>query len=100
MTKEKHMTLTAELLDEDRELSLADLCQACRVPAEQIVELVGEGILEPVGKGPHYWRFHAVSVRQVRCVLRLQQDLGVNMAGAALALDLIEEIRRLRARLR
>ena len=30
----------------------------------------------------------------------LEQDLGVNAAGAALALDLLEELERLRERLR
>lgn len=100
MIEETRITITAELLDEDRDLSLAELCRACRVPAEQIVELVGEGILEPVGQGPRYWRFRTVSVRRARCALRLQQDLGVNTAGAALALDLLEEIERLRTRLR
>jgi chaperone modulatory protein CbpM len=32
----------------------------------------------------------------VQRVLRLQHDFGVNLAGAALALDLLEEIERLR----
>jgi len=39
-------------------------------------------------------------VRRVRCALRLESDLGVNLAGAALALDLLEELNRLRARQR
>ena len=98
MTDDLESLLTAELLEEDMELTLAELCQACCVPAEQIVELVGEGIVEPVGHGERHWRFSAVSVQRVRCALRLQQDLGVNLAGAALALDLIEELARLRAR--
>ena len=33
-------------------------------------------------------------------VIRLQHDLRVNLAGAALALDLLDEIDQLRARLR
>jgi hypothetical protein len=32
--------------------------------------------------------------------LRLQQDLGLNAAGVALALDLIDEMNRLREELR
>ncbi|MEE9157003.1 MAG: chaperone modulator CbpM, partial [Gammaproteobacteria bacterium] len=32
--------------------------------------------------------------------LRLQQDLGINLAGAALALDLLDELRKLRTRLK
>jgi chaperone modulatory protein CbpM len=38
-------------------------------------------------------------VRRVEIALRLQRDLQVNLAGAALALDLLEETQRLRARL-
>jgi chaperone modulatory protein CbpM len=98
MTNDQKSLLTIELVDEDMELTLAELCQACRVPAEQIVELVGEGIVEPLGHSSRHWRFEAISVRRVRCALRLQHDLGVNLAGAALALDLLEELERLRMR--
>ncbi len=92
--------LSGEIFEEDIELSLADLCRACRLPAERVFELVEEGVIEPVGREPARWRFHGISVRRVRCVQRLEQDLGVNVAGAALAIELLEELERLRARLR
>jgi chaperone modulatory protein CbpM len=92
--------LAAELVEEDMELSLADLCRACQLPAERVFELVDEGVIEPVGREPARWRFRAVSVRRVRCVQRLERDLGVNVAGAALVLDLLDELERLRGRLR
>ena len=91
--------LSGEIIEEELELSLADLCRACRLPAERVFELVEEGVIEPRGREPSRWRFQGVSVRRVRCVQRLEQDLGVNIAGAALALDLLEELERLRARL-
>ena len=91
--------LSGEVLEEDVELTLADLCRACQLSAEQIFQLVDEGLLEPRGHSPRQWRFHGRSVRQVRCVMRLERDLGVNLAGAALALDLLEELQRLRTRL-
>ena len=92
--------LTGEVLEEDVELTLAELCYACQVPAERVIELVHEGIVEPSGQNPAHWRFRGVSVYRVRRTLRLQQDLGINIAGAALALDLLEEIQTLRMRLR
>ena len=46
---------------------------------------------------PTAWRFHAVSLRRVRITRNLQEELGVNMPGAALALDLLDELERLRA---
>ena len=84
---------------EEVELTLAQLCRACELPEERVFELVHEGVIEPVGRDPARWRFRGVSVQRVRCAQRLERDLGVNTAGAALALDLLEEMERLRARL-
>jgi len=91
--------LTGDLLDEDVELTLAEFCRTCSLPAERVRELVEEGIIDPLGRDPARWRFRWVSVRRVRCALRLERDLGINLAGAALALDLLEELAVLRARL-
>jgi chaperone modulatory protein CbpM len=99
MKNEVLSLLSGDVLEENVELTLADLCRACRLPAEQVYELVEEGVVEPVGRDPGSWRFQGVSLHRVRIVLRLQRDLGVNLAGAALALDLLEELEQLRARM-
>jgi len=100
MSSDSRKLVSGELLDEEMELTLAELARICELEAERIRELVDEGIVEPRGREPAQWRFTAVSVRRVRSAVRLEQDLGVNTAGAALALDLIEEVQWLRARLR
>ena len=100
MKSEKTNMLSGELLEEEAEVSLAQLCQACGLSEEEIVKLVDEGIIDPVGHKPATWRFHAVSLRRVRITRNLQQELGVNTPGAALALILLEELEELRARLR
>ena len=100
MTKDMLSLLTGEVLEEQMELTLAQLCRACSVPAERVLELVEEGVIDPHGRDPAHWRFRGISVRRVRCALRLEHDLGVNLAGAALALDLLEELEAMRARLR
>lgn len=100
MKSEKPNMLSGELLEEEAEVSLSQLCQACELSEEEVVKLVNEGIIDPVGQKPAAWRFHAVSLRRVRITLNLQHELGVNTPGAALALDLLEELEELRARLR
>ncbi len=92
--------MSGEILEDEIELSLAELCRVCRMSAERVLELVEEGVVEPAGRDPAHWRFHGVSLRRVHCALRLERDLGVNTAGAALALDLLEELARLREQLR
>jgi chaperone modulatory protein CbpM len=100
MTKDLETFLSGDVLGEDVELTLVELCRSCQLPAERVYELVDEGIIEPLGREAAGWRFRWTSVRRARCALRLERDLGVNLAGAALALDLLEELNRLRARLR
>ena len=91
--------ITGFILEEQTELSLADVCRACAAQADRIVELVNEGVLAPAGGAPDYWRFTGIHLHRARVALRLQNDLGVNLAGAALALELLDELDRLRTRL-
>lgn len=93
-------TLTVELIDDETTFTLAELCRSCAVEAELIEALVEQGILEPVARRGRPWRFPASSLRRTRITLSLRRDLGVNLAGAALALDLLERIEELDARLR
>jgi chaperone modulatory protein CbpM len=99
MSREEPPLLTGEVLEEEVELTLAELCSCCQITAEWVFELVDEGILEPHGRTSSSWRFSGISVHRVRCVQRLESDLGVNVAGAALALELIEQLEELRTRL-
>lgn len=91
---------TGTVIEEDDNLTLEQLCSACGVQVEWVVSLVEESIIEPQGETLHVWRFSGASLTRARSALRLQRDLGVNMAGIALALDLMEELETLRAQLR
>lgn len=92
-------TLTGVLLDERTELSLSELSRACSTSTEWVIELVHEGVLEPAGRQPKQWRFSGTSLKRAHTAMRLQTDLKINLAGVALALDLMEEIETMRERL-
>ena len=94
----KH-SMQIEIIDEYFEFTLADLCRCCTVQAETIIDMVEEGVLSPVGSSPTEWRFTGTAQRHVEITLHLQRDLRVNLPGAALALELIEEIEQLRRQL-
>ena len=96
----KQEILDGILLDDQTELSLNDLCRVCSSSAEWIIELVEEGVLEPHDYQQTQWRFSATSLQKARTAMRLQRDLNINLAGVALALDLLDEIKTLEARLR
>lgn len=88
-----------QLLDEQAELTLDELCRACAAQADLLLELVEEGVIVPSGRAPEAWRFSGVHLRRARVAIRLQRDLGVNLAGAALALQLLDELDTLRGQI-
>jgi chaperone modulatory protein CbpM len=100
MTKEnRNNVLQSEIIETRIEMSLSDLCEVCSVTSERVVRLVDEGLVEPVGREPSEWRFSGGSVRRVVVAERLSRDLRLNAAGAALVLDLLDEVTQLRQRL-
>jgi chaperone modulatory protein CbpM len=98
MVAEDSVTLTGTVLDENVEISLRELCRSCGVNAEYVIEMVEQGVIDPHGPSPREWRFPGPAVRRVQIALRLQQDLRINLSGAALVLDLLEELEALRRR--
>lgn len=88
--------ISGTLLDERTVFGLRELCVACGVHAEIVIEMVEEGVLVPRGADPADWRFPGSAVTRAQKALKLARDLRVNWPGAALALDLLEEIERLR----
>jgi chaperone modulatory protein CbpM len=90
--------LVGEVLGESDLVSLADLCRSCTVETQTVTTLVSEGILDPMGRDIEHWQFSVGSLRRVKTVIHLQRDLGVNLAGAALALDLMDRIAELERR--
>lgn len=76
------------VVEEEIELSPEELAQAANVTPEFIQELFEYGIIE---YSPSK-NFDAIQLRRVRTVYHLQQDLEVNLAGAALVLELMEKM--------
>jgi chaperone modulatory protein CbpM len=87
-------------LEEEMALTLEELSRSSGARVEWLVELVQEGALEPEGAAPSDWRFAGTSLRRARVAWHLTRDLQLNTAGAALALELLDEIHALRLKLR
>ena len=100
MTDTTHAAFDAIVVEEEIVFSLSGLCQAAGASPAQVLGLVDEGVLQPMGNTPQHWAFAGPSLRTTRAALRLNADLALGTAGAALVLDLLEEIGTLRARLR
>ncbi|MEP7297418.1 MAG: chaperone modulator CbpM [Burkholderiales bacterium] len=91
---------TMAVVEDEVQLTLVELCRACRAHEDQVRVWVVEGVLAPIGESPTEWRFTGASLRRARLALTLTRELEVNAPGVALALDLMDEIEALKASLR
>ncbi len=88
-----------EIVEDRAALSIDELCRLCSVDRTTIVELVDEGVLTVTRIEAAEWRFAGAALRRARIAVRLQRDLEINLPGVALALQLLEELERLRGHL-
>jgi hypothetical protein len=62
------------------------------VVIEQFVQV---GVIEPIGS-----MLHSREIARIAQILRLRRDLGLNLVGAAMVLEMAQEIAQLKARIK
>ena len=93
-------TLTGVLIDEVA-LSLDELARACSVEPDWVVRHVQAGVLGPApALEVAQWRLRSGDLAPARRLLELERHFHADEELAALVIDLADEVRRLRARLR
>ena len=92
--------LEAHVLGEGDWIAAAEICQLCRLDIDAVLELSALGIVSSREPTPGEWQVPATALPRLRVVGRLMRDLGVNVSGAALAVELLEEQHLLERRLR
>ena len=98
MTPSADQAITGTIFDQSAILSIKDLSRMSQVDERHIVEFVEEGVLNVIEISSE-WHFTGDALRRARLAVRLERDLELNLAGVALALDLLEELQRLRREL-
>lgn len=86
--------LRGVVLDANTTFTLTEFCEVCGVETELVLEMIGEGVIEPVAARPGDYEFSGEALFRAKRALRLVSDLGVNWPGAALALDLLDDLDR------
>jgi chaperone modulatory protein CbpM len=99
MTQTQITWIEGSVVEEEVHMSIVEISQATRAPEDLIMAWVSEGVLSPAGSSPEDWRFSGESLKRAKTAAHLSHDLELNTPGVALALDLLDEINRLRNQL-
>jgi chaperone modulatory protein CbpM len=99
------MTDTAEMREArvvgDAEwITAAEFCRLCRLDLDAVIELADLGLVSPRGRSPQEWQLPAAAVPRLAMAGRLMRDLGINLSGAVLAVELLEIQRDLERQIR
>ena len=82
------------------QITVQELCSVPGLTINVLTEMVSFGIVEPSsGDSPAQWMFTSIAANRSMRALRLLHDLEINLAGAALVLELMDELQIARARL-
>ncbi len=92
----KHELMIVADYSQETFLTLDELCQICQISTDIIHDLVAYGIIHPTHINHSEWMFDLTELQKIKTALRLQRDLEINLAGVALVLDLLDELRELR----
>jgi len=92
----KELLIIADYSEESL-LTLEELCGVCDIRIEVIRDFVSHDIVKPTGNAPEEWMFDVMQLQRLQKALRLQRDFELNLHGAALVLDLLDELEKIRA---
>ncbi|MCP9452206.1 MAG: chaperone modulator CbpM [Nitrospira sp.] len=92
--------LTGSIVGYEDVLTVEEFARACHAEVRWVAELVEVGILAKRGHDQAAWRFCAADLACARRAARLQRDFEASIETVAVMLDLLNEIDRLRERLR
>lgn len=88
-----------QVVDNEMVITFSELCKTCSTSNDEIIEMINHGIIDHEGQDRDQWRFSWNTVHRIQKARRLLYDLELNMAGACLALDLLDRIDNLEARI-
>jgi len=86
--------ISGDILDSFARLKQTEFQRICQISDQFLTEMIEEGIIEPEVQSENYL-FNGIHIRRVRRANRLSCDLGINPAGIALVLELLDKIERL-----
>ena len=91
---------TAVIVDEQLMYTVVEVCRHLNIPEQILDEMEAHGLFQRTVSEQHPEPvIVGQAVQRIEVACRIQRDLGVNLPGAVLALELLDELDALKHRL-
>lgn len=87
------------LIDETTTYSFVEVCHRYSIPEKLLMEMVEQGLFPNQPTDPKKIEIDQKALRRIESAFRLHRDLGINLPGVALALELLEKIEKMQSEL-
>ncbi len=85
-------TVTGILIEEHTTYTVVEVCQKYNISEELLAKLVEYGLFHTNTSDLNRIAFNTKALQRMEAAFRLHRDLGVNLEGVILALELLDEI--------
>lgn len=95
----KEIIFTGVLIEDTTTYTAIEVCQKYHIPQELLIEMIEHGLFPRTTTSPEQISFDAKALRRMESAFRLHNDLGINLPGVTLALELLDEIEKIHSEL-
>ena len=82
--------------DERQQLTLDELASCAGMAPALVERFVEFGLIDPIESGGARWLFDPSAILRLHMIRRLRESLGMNLAGIAVTLDLLDRLSALK----
>lgn len=87
--------LIGVLIEDSETMSYTEVCHKYNIPKELLLEMMEYGLFSNHSSQIEQLQLHPKELRRIESAFRLHRDLGINLPGVVLAIELLEKIEHL-----
>jgi len=87
--------LIGVLIEETTTYTVKQVCNKYNIPKELLIEMMEQGLFSNKTTRIDKLELNEKELRRIESAFRLHRDLGINLPGVALALDLLDQIEQM-----
>ncbi|MGC1181707.1 chaperone modulator CbpM [Legionella sp.] len=92
----KDNILIGILIEESETKTYTEVCHKYNIPEKLLMEMMEQGLFANQSTEIEQLKLNQNELHHIESAFRLHQDLGINLPGVVLAIELLEEIKKLK----